>query len=157
MAVPRSYEDRLRIQFRKRLTKGHVRNAELDPTPSLELQVMLEAAETVAVRVDSRTGARYWFTDRRLLLQKNGTAELLRYSAVRRVHWMVKGALKIAEDPWGRGELKTRCYDRLEVELSHRIVVLEGLDRAYAPILSFFRWSANSLTADFPPPTPPSD
>jgi hypothetical protein len=38
------------------------------------------------------------------------------------------------------GDLKTKYYDRLEIETPEGLVVLDGLEQAYAPILSFFDW-----------------
>ena len=31
-------------------------------------------------------------------------------------------------------------FDRLEIESHDRLVVLEGLDQAYSPVLHFLRW-----------------
>lgn len=64
---------------------------------------------------------------------------MLRYEAVKRVHWMFKGGLR--NPMMSRGpSAKREYYDRLEIETHDGLIVLEGLDQAYLPTLQFLGW-----------------
>jgi len=69
--------------------------------------------------------------------------ELLRYEAVLEAHWMFQDfwpdrlKLRSLKKP---SDFKSEHFDRLEIELQDRLVVLEGLDQAYWPVLHFFWW-----------------
>ena len=41
-------------------------------------------------------------------------------------------------------QFKFDHFDRLEIESCDRLIVLEGLDQAYSPILHFFWWIART-------------
>src|SRR5262249_49269985 len=96
------------------------------------------------VRVDSTKGQHYWFTDRRLLSEHDGgICELVRYQSVIKAHWMFKDWNKRAmslQSLEAGVQFKRDHFDRLEIESHDRVVVLEGLDQAYFPILHFLRW-----------------
>src|SRR5215467_725051 len=86
-----SAKEKLQIQFRKSLRRGHTKNAELDPVISEGVAAIMEPEETAIVRVDSTKGQHYWFTDRRLLSEHDdGICELVRYRSVIKAHWMFK-------------------------------------------------------------------
>ena len=59
---PLSTIEKLRIQFRKRLRRGVIKNAEMDPVLPQGMTVLMEPEETVIVRVDSTKGPHDWFT-----------------------------------------------------------------------------------------------
>jgi hypothetical protein len=68
---------------------------------------------------------------------------LFDYRAVHKVHWMFKDAWKRALNGENMVEMKSAHFDRLEVELTQSgsdLVVLEGLDQAYAPMHAFLIW-----------------
>jgi hypothetical protein len=145
VASPLSAQDKLRIQFRKNLRKGYTKNAELDPTVPPAILAVVESGENFTVRVDSTKGQRYWFSDRRLLSEdENGLNELLRYEAVIKAHWMFKDfwtdRVKALNSPEQASQFKSNHFDRLEIELPNRLVVLDGLEQSYSPVLHFFWW-----------------
>jgi hypothetical protein len=142
---PLSAKEKLRIQFRKSLRRGFTKNAELDPVVSEEVAAIMELEETVIVRVDSTKGQHYWFTDRRLVSQhEDSIHELLRYHSVIEAHWMSKDfwtkRVKSRQSLEVAKQFKSNHFDRLEIESHDRLVVLEGLDQAYSPVLHFFWW-----------------
>jgi hypothetical protein len=104
----------------------------------------MEPEETAIVRVDSTKGQHYWFTDRRLLSEHDeGIHELVRYQSVIKAHWMFKDWNKRAKSLQSLeagAQFKRDHFDRLEIESHDRVVVLEGLDQAYIPVLHFLRW-----------------
>jgi hypothetical protein len=53
---------------------------------------------------------------------------------------MFKDGLKDPRMLSQAGELKRRYYDRLEIETPGSLIVLDGLEQAYVPILTFFQW-----------------
>jgi hypothetical protein len=139
------FERKLRIQFGKALGKGFVTNASLDPPPNEYLAKSLEMGERPVVAVDSNSAFRYWFTDRRTLLQcGNNVAELFRYEAVLHIHWMFKDntrkMLEWGDEPGSASRLKLEHYDRIVVEANSGESVLEGLDQSYHAIFHFLRW-----------------
>ena len=54
-----SAKEKLQIQFRKSLRRGHTKNAELDPVISEGVAAIMEPEETAIVRVDSTKGQHY--------------------------------------------------------------------------------------------------
>jgi len=139
--MPFTVGEKLRVQFRKHLRKGHVRNAQLDPTPSGIVSQIAEDGEVFIVKVDRSKGGQLWFSDIRVLLEHEGIHELFRYNSVRRAHWMLKNLWdRIRAEPASVDHLKTRYFDRLEIELEERTCILDGLGQSYSPILNFFRW-----------------
>src|SRR6516225_8402380 len=91
VASPLSPEEKLRIQFRKSLRRGYTKNAEMDPVVAEGIAAIMEPEEAMIVRVASRKGQHYWFSDRRLLCEyDDGIRELLRYESVIEAHWMFK-------------------------------------------------------------------
>jgi hypothetical protein len=145
VALPLSFQAKLRIKFRKSLQKG-CKNIEIDPMPPDAIALIGEPQEALIVRIGSRNGEHYWFSDRRLLHHHGqGIDELLRYESVRKAHWMFRdltGRMKSsAEDA---GQFKSHHFDRLELEVEDYLVVLEGLGQAYWPALHFFWWITRS-------------
>jgi len=145
MAPPLSAKEKLQIQFRKSLRRGHTKNVELDPVNSERVAAIMEPEETAIVRVDSTKGQHYWFTDRRLLSENDeGILELVRYQSVIKAHWMFKDfwteRVKSLPSEEAATQFKLDNFDRLEVESHDRLVVLEGLDQAYRPVLHFLWW-----------------
>jgi len=145
MAPPLSAKEKLQIQFRKSLRRGHTKNVELDPVNSERVAAIMEPEETAIVRVDSTKGTTYWFTDRRLLSENDeGILELVRYQSVIKAHWMFKDfwteRVKSLPSEEAATQFKLDNFDRLEVESHDRLVVLEGLDQAYRPVLHFLWW-----------------
>jgi hypothetical protein len=141
MPLPFSVPDKLRIQFRKSLRKGHVTNAVLDPVLSHGIELTAEPRESFIVRVDRTKGGRYWFSDRRVMREDDaGVNELLRYDAVERVHWMFKTFWEDSERAARMIQTKLNHYDRLEIETREGPAVLENLDQAYWPTLHFLWW-----------------
>jgi hypothetical protein len=139
--MPFTVGEKLRVQFRKHLRTGHVRNAQLDPELSDALAGPIEDGETFIVKVDCRNEGQLWFSDIRVLLEHEGIHELFRYDSVRRAHWMFKNLWhRIRPEPESVGHLKTGYFDRLEIELEDRTCILDGLGQSYSPILKFFRW-----------------
>ena len=140
--MPPTIDRKLRIQFQKSIRHGYVKNACLDPTASSLAAQAAETGEEFIVRVDS--GERQAITgsgDRRVLREESdGIQELLRYKAAQRIHWMFKDVWKDPRMLSESSELKRKYYDRLEIETPGCLVVLDGLDQAYAPIFSFFQW-----------------
>jgi hypothetical protein len=130
-------ERKLQIQFTKALRKGFIKNAQMHPTvPEIVVQYV-EDEERITVRVDARTGHTYWFTDRRVLLQtESSLCQVFRYDEVKRVHWMAKDRFHTANPI----AMKRNHYDRLVLETGQSEVVLEGLEQAYVPTLSFLQW-----------------
>src|SRR5215467_1375427 len=140
MVPPLSAKEKLQIQFRKSLRRGHTKNVELDPVNSERVAAIMEPEETAIVRVDSTKGTTYWFTDRRLLSENDeGILELVRYQSVIKAHWMFKDfwteRVKSLPSEEAVTQFKFDNFDRLEVESHDRLVVLEGLDQAYRPVL----------------------
>ena len=146
---------KLRIQFRKYLEKGYVRNAQLDPRIPPEVAQLAEANESFIVRVDrvgwqppwpgatarAAQGGRFWFSDHRVLLEDESVHELFRYESVRECYWMFKDLPdRINADPGLGKDMKRNYGDRLEIDLGDRICVLDGLGQAYSPVLHFFHW-----------------
>jgi hypothetical protein len=145
MSSPLSAQEKLRIKFRKSLGKGYTKNVELDPVTPDVINSAREREETFIVRVDSTKGQHYWFNDRRLLCEHDdGVHELLRYESVLKAHWMFKefwtDRVKLLQSVEKTSQFKNDHFDRLEIELQDRLVVLEGLDQAYWPVLHFFWW-----------------
>ena len=139
--MPPTVERKLRIQFQKSIRHGYVKKACLDPIASSLAAQAAETGEEFIVRVDSKKGGHYWFSDRRVLREESDAIrELLRYETAQRVHWMFKDEWKDPRMLSNPGEMKKKYYDRLEIETPGKLVVLEGLEQAYAPILSFFQW-----------------
>ena len=139
--MPFTVSEKLRVQFRKDLRKGYVRNAQLDPTPSGIVSQIAEDGEVFIVKVDRRKGGQFWFSDIRVLFEDDGVHELFRYSSVRRAHWMFKNLLdRIRAEPESVGHLKTQYYDRLEIELDDRTCILDGLGQSYSPVLKLLWW-----------------
>jgi hypothetical protein len=105
-------------------------------------RAIMEPEETVIVRVDSTKGLHYWFTDRRLVSQhEGGVHELLRYQSVSKAHWMLKDLrVKWPQSKEAGIQFKRDHFDRLEIESHGRLIVLDGLDQAYHPVLHFFWW-----------------
>lgn len=142
---PLPAHEKLRIKFCKSLRKGYVNNIEMDPPVPDKITAVAEPEEALIARVDSTKGQHYWFSDRRLLCEHNeGIDELLRYDSVIKTHWMFKDRhhkrVKTLQDVEAYKQLKLKHFDRIEVELRDRLVVLEGLDQAYWPVLHFFWW-----------------
>jgi hypothetical protein len=52
--------------------------------------------------------------------------------------------LKLLQSGESASQFKANHFDRLEIELQDRLVVLEGLDQAYWPVLHFFWWIART-------------
>jgi hypothetical protein len=149
MVPPLSAKEKLQIQFRKTLRHGHTKNAELDPVISEGVAAIMEPEETAVVRVDSTKGQYYWFTDRRLLSElDDGICELVRYQSVIKAHWMFKDFLtdraKSLQSLEAAVQFKFDHFDRLEIESHDRLVILEGLDQAYWPVLRFLWWITRS-------------
>jgi hypothetical protein len=149
MVPPLSAKEKLQIQFRKNLRHGHTKNVELDPVVSEGVAAIIEPEETAVVRVDSTKGQCYWFTDRRLLSeQDDGICELVRYQSVIKAHWMFKDfwtdRAKSLQSLEAAAQFKFDHFDRLEIESHDRLVVLEGLDQAYGPVLHFLWWITRS-------------
>lgn len=139
--MPPTIERKLRIQFQKSIRHGFTKNACLDPIASSLVVQAAETGEEFIVRVDSKKGGHYWFSDRRVLREESdGIQELLRYKAAQRIHWMFKDGWKDPRMLSQPGEMKRKYYDRLEIETPGNLVVLDGLEQAYVPILSFFQW-----------------
>jgi hypothetical protein len=99
-----------------------------------------EPNESFIARVDPKQGGHYWFSERRVLREDtDGIGELLRYEAVQKVHWMFKN-IPTPRTIEEMSKLKSQHYDRLEIEVLGNLVVLEGLDQAYTPILNILHW-----------------
>ena len=152
---PLSVQEKLRIKFRKSLRKGYAKNIEMDPVVPDAITLVAEPQEALIVRVDSTKGQHYWFSDRRLLREDDkGIDELLRYDSVTKAHWMFRDlwtdrVKSLLQSQGAASQLKANHFDRLEIESQDRIVVLEGLDQAYWPVLHFFWW----ITRPSAPPT----
>jgi hypothetical protein len=102
---------------------------------------IMEPEETAIVRVDSTKGQHYWFTDRRLLSEHDeGIHELVRYQSEIKAHKDWNKRAKSLQSLEAGAQLKRDHFDRLEIESHDRVVVLEGLDQAYIPVLHFLRW-----------------
>jgi hypothetical protein len=56
MVPPLSAKEKLQIQFRKSLRRGHTKNAELEPLTSEGVAAIMEPDEAAIVRVDSTKG-----------------------------------------------------------------------------------------------------
>ena len=129
-------ERKLRIQFVKALKRGHVHNAQLDPAVTRKIAHATEPGEHFIVRIDKRNGGSYWFSDRRVLLDDDSKAqEILRYEFVQTAHWITKDLSKV----WTPAYKKSH-YDRLEIELTDGLAVLDGLGQAYNAALKFLWW-----------------
>ena len=130
-------ERRLQILFKKAIHHGHVKNAELNPTPTEHLKAALLPEERCIVLVRDSRQRSMWFTDRRLLRQDaSQLIELFSYRAVRNAYWMAK------ENPFRLQ--KTKYFDQLELELDTGGLIVEGLQQAYLPILQFLQWVAEN-------------
>jgi hypothetical protein len=70
--------------------------------------------------------------------------ELVRYQSVIKAHWMFKDTwkerAKSLQSLEAAAQFKLDHFDRLEIESHDGLVVLEGLDLAYSPVLHFFWW-----------------
>lgn len=141
--------------MRKSLRKGYAKNIEMDPVVPDAMTLVAEPQEALIVRVDSTKGQHYWFSDRRLLRENDkGVDELLRYDSVTKAHWMIRDlwtdrVKSLLQSQGAASQLKANHFDRLEIGSQDRIVVLEGLDQAYWPVLHFFWW----ITRPSAPPT----
>ena len=143
--MPFTDGEKLRVQFRKSLRKGYVRNAQLDPEISAAVHEVVAQGETFIVRVDRNKGGRFWFSDHRVLFADEDVREILRYEDVRGVHWMFKDLRnRIKAEPQSGSDLKRQYFDRLEIELADRLCVLDGLSQAYSPLYHFFGWILKS-------------
>jgi hypothetical protein len=139
--MPPTIDRKLRIQFQKSIRHGFAKNACLDPIVSKIAAQAAETGEYFIVRVGSKNGSHYWFSDRRVLREESDSIqELLRYKDAQQIHWMFKDVWKDPRMLSQTGDLKRKYYDRLEIETPGSLVVLDGLEQAYVPILSFFRW-----------------
>ena len=137
--------EKLRVQFRKYLRKGYVRNAQLDPQISSAVLQLAEANECFVVKVDRSKGGQLWLSDRRVLFEDEGVRELFRYDSVRSVHWMFRNLRdRLGTEPGTGSNLKKQYFDRLEVDLGDQVCVLDGLDQAYSPVYDFFLWMLKS-------------
>ena len=76
MPIPFTVDEKLRVQFRKSLRKGYVRNAQLDPEVSSAVRQLAVENERFSVRVDRSKGGRFWFSDHRVLFEDDGTGNL---------------------------------------------------------------------------------
>jgi hypothetical protein len=116
----------------------------MDPVAAEGIAAIMEPEERMVVHVVSTKGQHYWFSDRRLLCEyDDGIHELLRYESVIKAHWMFKDRtdrFKQLQFIEAGSQFKADYGDRLEIELHDRLVVLEGLDYAYSPVLKFFWW-----------------
>ena len=83
-----------------------------------------------------------------------GIDELLRYESVIKAHWMFRefwtDRVKSLQSTEAASQFKAKHFDRLEIESQNSLVVLEGLDQAYSPVLHFFWW----ITRPSVPPIP---
>ena len=139
--MPFTVGEKLRVQFRKSLRKGYVRNAQLDPKMSGTVAQLADDHESFIVRVDRSKGGLFWFSDHRVLFENEGVHELFRYDCVRGVHWMFKNlGDRVKAEPGSGSDLKRHHFDRLEIDLGDRVCVLDGLDQAYSPLYKFFKW-----------------
>ena len=140
-------ETRLRNVFAKALHKGHVRNAELSPPAPEHIASLLSLGEKCIVVVRDKKQRLLWVTDRRLLMEDGpAVSELFVFSAVERVHWMARE---------NRFQLsKSDNFDRLEIDLMSgetREVILDELDQAVFPLLSFLQRLARKRLPDVEP------
>jgi hypothetical protein len=131
----------------KSCSKGHSKNAELDPDVPDALRAFQEPDEAFTSKVVRSSIGTYWFSDRRVILELNGDfQEQARYEAIRHAHWMYKDLLdrtKLAATQFGETgiiRMKEKHFDRLELELDDCIVVLEDLGQSYWPVLHFLWW-----------------
>ena len=142
--IPKTPVEKLRIIFRNALRRGYVRNASLDPVGSAGVHVILEAAEVVIVRIDSRFGGCYWLSDRRVLREaEDRIRELFPYDALRSAHWMfrdLRERMSKMQSSYEVTTLKSTFFDRIEIDLELGTTVMEGLGSAYPPTLSFLCW-----------------
>ena len=127
MPLPFTVGEKLRVQFRKSLGKGCVRNAKLDRDMSVAVHQVAVKDESFIVRVDRSKGGRFWFSKYQVLFENEVVYEILRYDCVRSVHWMFK-------DLWDRTKVDAQSPRRPEER------VLDGLGQAYSLLLHFFRW-----------------
>jgi hypothetical protein len=93
----------------------------------------------------STKGQHYWFTGRRLLSEHDGSiCELVHYQSVIKAHWLFKDIrkerAKSLQSLEAAAQFKFDHFDRLEIESHEGLVVLEGLDQAYCPVLHFLWW-----------------
>ena len=143
--MPFTDGEKLRVQFRKSLRKGYVRNAQLDPEIAAAVGEVAAEGETFIVRVDRSKGGRFWFSDLRVLFEDEDVRELFRYEDVRGVHWMFKDLWnRIKAEPQSGSDLKRQYFDRLEIQLADQLCVLDGLGQAYSPLFHFFGWILKS-------------
>ena len=145
--------EKLRVQFRKSVCKGYVRNAQLDPRMSGTVAQFAEEHENFIVRVTRSKGGQFWLSDHRVLFEDEGIHELFRYDRVRGVHWMSKNLWDREKyEPGSGSDLKKQHFDRLEIDLGDTVCVLDGLDQAYLPVYQFLQWMLRikSESADGP-------
>ena len=141
-----SAEQRLRAVFRNSLRRGFIKNAEIDPPTPPALEDVREPDEKFVVKIESTQGRKYWLSDRRLFAQDEAEiSELFRYDDIRQAHWMFRDLKeRLIGGSDSAGDLKTKYFDRLEIELPSRVIVLDGLGQSYSPTLSFFWWVIRS-------------
>ena len=142
MPLPFSTAEKLRIQFRKELRRGTVKNAELDPMVPSSVASSASSDEKFIVRVDRTKGGRYWFSDRRVLFEDGAVVrEVVRYEVVRSAHWMFKDLdYRMRSDLAGVPNLKSQYFDRLEIDIGSALCVLDNLGQSYVPTLNFLWW-----------------
>ena len=68
-------ERKLQIQFTKELRKGFAANAQLHPPAPETVAQYVQADERIVLRINTRTGHSYWFTDRRVLFGAESEVE----------------------------------------------------------------------------------
>jgi len=121
--------EKLEIQFRKWLNKGHLHNVVLRPSYT---RSGLPLQEEFLVDVIDKAGRSIPFTESGFLAPERG---FIRYVDVKGVHWIAKD--RASFNP----EDKREIFDRLEFELSDdSTLLLQGLDQAVFPLLKFFEW-----------------
>lgn len=114
-----SVSQRLRAKFRNSLCSGILKNAEIDPPAPRELEEAREPDEEFVVRIQPAYGPNYWLSDRRLFMEDDSAiAELFRYEEIKEAHWMFRDLEeRLIGVPDSAGDLKTKYFDRLEIEL----------------------------------------
>jgi hypothetical protein len=89
--MPPTIERKLRIQFQKSIRHGFVKNACLDPIASSLAAQAAETGEEFIIRVDSKKGGHYWFSDRRVLREES---DAIREYCATKLHNEFIGCLK---------------------------------------------------------------
>ena len=121
--------EKLEIQFKKWLNKGHLHNVVLRPTYA---RSGLPPQEEFLVDVIDKCGCSIPFTPSGFLAPERG---FVRYAEIKRVHWISKS--RAGFNPKDKREV----FDRLEFELSDSsTLLLQDLDQAVFPLLKFFEW-----------------